>query len=136
MNENSLSTYEAQRLAKCERTIRKERLGFLEVVSALIEIRDGNLYRPDHATFEDYLSAKWGLRGNRECQWETGPDRYMDANQVGELLNLAPGTIQIWRYKGKLPPAVKFGTSVKWRRGDIMAWAASQTEANSPGDGR
>lgn len=43
---------------------------------------------------------------------------------VATITSLAPRTI--WRYRdaGYLPPPIKIGTAVRWRRSDIEAWIA------------
>lgn len=51
----SLSTIEKRELDRCEKTIRKGLQNFVEVGTALMEIRKGRLYRETHATFEDYV---------------------------------------------------------------------------------
>lgn len=52
---------EAARLAALEATIERGLETFVEVGEALREIRDAGLYRPDHATFEVYCQARWGM---------------------------------------------------------------------------
>jgi excisionase family DNA binding protein len=42
---------------------------------------------------------------------------------VAGLLNVPVGTLYAWRHEGKpMPPAVKMGRSLRFRRGDVQAW--------------
>ena len=51
--------------------------------------------------------------------------------QAAEYLSIAPGTLYNWRHTGKvhLPPAVRLGSSVRYRRADLDEFIASQVEA-------
>jgi hypothetical protein len=48
-------------LVSCEQRIERGLKSFLDVGSALAEIRDSRLYRLTHATFEDYCRQRWNL---------------------------------------------------------------------------
>ena len=59
---NELTILQPQRLeprtlAECERAVER---GFVEAGRALMEIRDGRLYRESYPTFEAYCSERWG----------------------------------------------------------------------------
>jgi phage N-6-adenine-methyltransferase len=57
-----LETLTVQRtLEQCESVIERGLNTFVEVGSALMEIRDSRLYQTTHATFEDYCRERWGL---------------------------------------------------------------------------
>lgn len=43
----------------CEAVIERGQRAFIEVGHALMEIRDGKLYRDTHDTFEDYCRERW-----------------------------------------------------------------------------
>jgi hypothetical protein len=79
-----LSTSEAGRLAELETVIERGLLTFIEVGSALMEIRNSRLYRQMSATFEEYCQQRWDLRRSRTYQ-------LMDAAEVVE--NLKSSTI-------------------------------------------
>lgn len=49
------------RLLECERVIERGLNTFVEVGSALLEIRDSRLYRDSYSTFEDYCRERWGM---------------------------------------------------------------------------
>lgn len=49
-----------QSLTQLEAVIERGLSTFIEVGSALMEIRDSRLYRETHATFEDYCRVRWG----------------------------------------------------------------------------
>lgn len=57
-----LTKTEQSTLAKLEATIERGKKAFVEVGTALAEIRDGKLYRHEHATFEAYTEARWGWK--------------------------------------------------------------------------
>jgi hypothetical protein len=40
--------------------VRKNLLGFVEMAESLIEIRDRGLWRESHASFREYVEAKFG----------------------------------------------------------------------------
>jgi len=48
-------------LRECEQVIERGLATFVEVGQALLRIRDGNLYRKSHGTFEDYCRERWGM---------------------------------------------------------------------------
>ena len=49
------------RLSRLEDTIERGLNTFVEVGAALLEIREGGLYRGQYATFEDYCRERWGM---------------------------------------------------------------------------
>jgi len=56
---------EATRLQALESTIERGLHTFVEVGTALLEIRDSRLYRTTHGTFEDYCRERWGFTDRR-----------------------------------------------------------------------
>jgi phage N-6-adenine-methyltransferase len=64
----ALSIQEEVRLAALEETIDRGIRTFVEVGSALMEIRDGRLYRERYATFEDYCRERWAMVASRARQ--------------------------------------------------------------------
>jgi hypothetical protein len=56
-----LTVVEVRALAEREAVIERGLATFVEVGSALGEIRDERLYRADHGTFEDYCQQRWNL---------------------------------------------------------------------------
>lgn len=57
----ALTSAEADRLDELERVVDRGLQTFVEVGTALGEIRDRRLYRATHATFEDYCRERWGM---------------------------------------------------------------------------
>jgi hypothetical protein len=55
-----ISLAESKRLIELEKIIKAGCQTFVEVGTALAEIRDARLYKSDFATFEDYCIGKWG----------------------------------------------------------------------------
>jgi excisionase family DNA binding protein len=55
----------------------------------------------------------------------------LDEKAAAEFLQLAPGTLSVWRSTGRYGiPFVKVGRRVRYRRSDLEAWLASRTRAN------
>lgn len=90
---DDLSISEAGRLAELETVIERGLQTFIEVGSALMEIRNSRLYRQTYATFEEYCQERWDLRKSRTYQ-------LMDAAEVVE--NLKSSTI-VELFSGNIP---------------------------------
>lgn len=56
----ALTVPEADRKVQLEATIERGMQTFVEVGLALMEIRDGRLYRAEYGTFEEYCQERWG----------------------------------------------------------------------------
>jgi hypothetical protein len=56
-----LSSEELSSLEQCEQRIKRGIKTFVEVGSALQQIRDGKLYREQHATFDEYCRERWSM---------------------------------------------------------------------------
>lgn len=64
----ALDRSEAGRLESCEARIERGLATFVDVGQALLEVRDGRLYRAGHGTFEDYCRERWGMVASRARQ--------------------------------------------------------------------
>lgn len=52
----------------------------------------------------------------------------LDEEEAAEFLDVAPGTLSVWRSTGRYAlPFVKVGRRVKYRRSDLLAWLESRT---------
>ncbi len=58
---NQLSPHEREALARFESVLQNHFETFKDAGHALIAIRDGRLYRQEHATFEDYCRMRWEM---------------------------------------------------------------------------
>ena len=56
-----LTVEEVDTLRRCEAIIEEGRATFIKVGNALIEIKEGNLFRATHPTFEAYLQDRWQI---------------------------------------------------------------------------
>lgn len=63
-----LTTFEQSRLEACEQVIERGLATFVDVGTALLEVRDSRLYRAEFATFEAYCAERWGLKQSRAYQ--------------------------------------------------------------------
>lgn len=65
-----LTPLESSQLEKLEAIITKGKESFFDVGRAIMEIREGRLYRRDYSTFEGYCQGKWGWSRHRASQIE------------------------------------------------------------------
>lgn len=65
---DKLTPEEAARLARCESVVRKGIQTFKETGEALLEIKEGKLYRETHPTFKDYVEQTWRITARRAYQ--------------------------------------------------------------------
>jgi hypothetical protein len=65
VTDGALTTPERTQLKTCEGRIEKGLATFIEVGTALLEIRDSRLYRETHSTFENYCRDRWQLQRKR-----------------------------------------------------------------------
>jgi hypothetical protein len=77
---SGLTLTEQGRLAELEAVVERGLQTFVEVRTALMEIRNSRLYRATHPRFEDYLDERWGMSRSRGY-------RLMDAARVAELVS-------------------------------------------------
>lgn len=63
-----LSSAEFQRLVELEGVVERGMRTFVEVGTALLEIKDRHLYREKFATFEVYCHQRWGFGAHRAYQ--------------------------------------------------------------------
>lgn len=55
----------------------------------------------------------------------------LDEKAAADFLQLAPGTLSVWRSTGRYKvPFVKVGHLVRYRRVDLETWLESRTRAN------
>lgn len=55
----------------------------------------------------------------------------LSESQAADLLQVAPGTLSVWRCTGRYAlPFVKIGARVRYRRGDLQAWLDSRVRGN------
>ncbi len=107
-----LSTSEARRLAELETVIERGLQTFIEVGSALMEIRNSRLYRQMYATFEEYCQERWDLRKSRTYQ-------LMDAAEVVEnlksstIVELSSGHTPLPANEAQARPLAKLGLEMQ-----------------------
>ncbi len=55
----------------------------------------------------------------------------LDEKHAAEILDVAPGTLSVWRSTGRYAlPFLKVGRKVRYRHADLLAWLDSRTRAN------
>ena len=55
-----------------------------------------------------------------------GDIRYMKTREAAALLGLSPRTLETYRWRGGGPAFSRFGTSVRYLRSHVLAWAAAR----------
>lgn len=84
----NLTDTEATRLEELETVIQRGLATFVEVGTALAEVRDDRLYRGEFGTFEDYCRDRWGFTDGQ------GRRYIRSAEVVGQLAETVPiGTV-------------------------------------------
>jgi ParB family chromosome partitioning protein len=99
---NELTTTEDRRLGELESTIEYGLKTFVEVGTALAEIRDSRLYRREFRTFEEYCRERWqlsdrqalrlmksaktiGILSSNPTNWSSLPERESQARPLTSL---------------------------------------------------
>ena len=80
---------ESQHLDHCENIITRGMKTFIEVGNALSEIRDSQLYRASHDTFDEYCRERWGWTSSRARQLIGAAETVTNVTAIG---GSAPGT--------------------------------------------
>jgi hypothetical protein len=98
---NTLSPHEMDALERCERIIAEGIQTFVEVGRALLVIRDGQLYRQTHTTFEAYCRERWDLSRTYAYQL-IGASEVVD--EVASVSDVVPANEAQARPLASLPP--------------------------------
>jgi predicted site-specific integrase-resolvase len=62
---------------------------------------------------------------------QTATPTLLDEKAAADFLQLAPGTLSVWRSTGRYKvPFVKVGHLVRYRRADLETWLESRTRSN------
>ncbi len=75
----------SQRLEDCEEIIQRGMGTFVEVGNALLDIRDGRLYRTEFATFEDYCRERWGFSRPRAYELINAADTVTRMSAMADI---------------------------------------------------
>ena len=91
---------ESARLAELEAVIQRGKETFVEVGTALSEIRNSRIYRQQFGTFEDYCKERWGWNASRARQMIGAAETVTNLSTV---TNVTPQTESQARPLAKLP---------------------------------
>ena len=58
---------------------------------------------------------------------------YLTAEQVGELLQVSPRTVQRWALEDASMPALRLGRTVRFPRAELERWFARSTQGSRKG---
>lgn len=97
-----LTVKEEARKAHLEATIERGMQTFVEVGLALMEIRDGRLYRAEFGTFEEYCQERWGWTRQHTNRMIASAEVTTNLEPMGSIL---PATERQARPLAALPPA-------------------------------
>jgi hypothetical protein len=81
---SSLQPDEAERLAACEQIISEGLTTFMAVGNALIEIRQGKLYRSSHRTFESYCRERFQIKRQRAYELMGAADVVNSLSEISD----------------------------------------------------
>lgn len=56
------------------------------------------------------------------------PKDLLDVRQVADLLGVTPKAVYQLRHRSTLPPAIKWGNTLRWFRVDIESWLDQKRE--------
>ncbi len=98
----ALTAPEVDRKAQLEATIERGMQTFVEVGLALMEIRDGRLYRAEFGTFEEYCQERWGWTRRHTNRMIASAEVTTNLGPLGPIL---PATERQARPLAALPPA-------------------------------
>lgn len=81
----ALSLPDRADLARCEQAIEAGLTAFVEVGTALTEIRDRRLYREQHGTFESYLADRWKISRQQGYRLISAASVAMGLSPMGDI---------------------------------------------------
>jgi hypothetical protein len=87
--ESKLTSADKKALAKHEETIRSGLTSFIEVGHALAEIRDSQLYRDSHKSFEAYCQERWDI-GARQAHYKIAAAEVIDNLRSAKSISHMP----------------------------------------------
>ncbi|WP_433225490.1 hypothetical protein [Actinomadura formosensis] len=141
----ALSPEELTTFARCEGVIERGLATFVDVGTALLEIRDGRLYRREFGTFEDYCRERWGFSRQRAHQLtsaaetvttivDTGLPAPANEGQARELGKIPEGErAEVWRETiertGGKPTAAATRTTARMRQTAALLIARAYSPA-------
>lgn len=61
-------------------------------------------------------------------------DELLDASMLASVLKMKPGTVLAYNSKepSRLPPSIKLGRLVRWRKSDVTRWLADLDTGQMP----
>lgn len=83
---SALAPAERSELARLEGVIERGMQTFVDVGMALRTIRDRDLYRAEHATFEEYVKARWGWERAHAYRLIKSADVVVNLSPMGDTL--------------------------------------------------
>ena len=71
------------------------------------------------------------LLGTAACEpIKTATPQYLTAEQVGELLQVSPRTVQRWALEDASMPATRLGRTVRFPRAELERWIERSTQGS------
>jgi excisionase family DNA binding protein len=72
-----------------------------------------------------------GLVGTAACEpIKTATPQYLTAEQVGELLQVSPRTVQRWALEDASMPTLRLGRTVRFPRAEFEQWLERSTQGS------
>ena len=82
---------------------------------------------------EGSLAVPANASGEEETEMD-GDIRYMKTREAAELLGLSPRTLETYRWRGGGPAFSRFGSSVRYLRSHLVAWAEARRVRSTSDD--
>jgi hypothetical protein len=108
-------------LAQCEEIIERGLDSFIEVGNALLQIREGRLYREDYDDFETYCQERWEMCGRRAHQ-------LIESAKVIANISSTEQIVQFPRSESQVRPLTSLPLPIQ-----RVAWTEAVTTAKRPG---
>jgi hypothetical protein len=116
-----LSYDEQARLEACEAVVERGLMQFVEVGTALAEIRDSRLYRTTHRNFTDYCRTRWGISDSRAHQLVRAAEVVAELENCTTVQSLPTSEAQV-RELARVEPA---------QRAEVWTQAQEQAKAEA-----
>ena len=87
------------------------------------------------AAVEERVPAVPADAAGEEERAMDGDIRYMKTKEAAALLGLSPRTLETYRWRGGGPAFSRFGSSVRYLRSHVVAWAAARRVRSTSDDG-
>jgi predicted DNA-binding transcriptional regulator AlpA len=65
----------------------------------------------------------------KQGQYPRRPGELLTIDQLSDRLKVSIGCIRAWRTRGEGPPAIKFGSALRWDAAEVELWLDDRRES-------